>query len=135
MDEIKLGELVGGAVQEKFQQSFAKVMENLLDVNTSFKAKRAINIKLTFDVNETRDDAKVHIDVTEKLAPQAGIETGLAIGRNLRTGKVECEEYGKYIKGQMQLNANAVTVDGQTVDTETGEVLEKDNVVDLRKKA
>lgn len=132
---VELAELVGGALQEKFQNSFSRVLENLLDINTSFKAKRSITIKLSFEENEQRDDVKVHIDVSEKLAPQAAMETSFAFGRNLQTGEIEVEEYGKQIKGQMSFldktQTKVITVGEDVVDTETGEVV--DNVVDLRK--
>lgn len=138
MSNVKLEELVGGALQEKFESSFRRVLENMLDHSTSFKAKRNINIKLTFEENEQRDDIKVHIDVTEKLAPQAAIETSFMFGRNLKTGEIEAQEYGKQIKGQMSFldktHTEVIDVGGDMVDTETGEIMES-NVVDLRKKA
>lgn len=43
------------------------------------------------------------------------------------------EEYGKQIKGQ--LSFKDVQSELKVVDTETGEILENNNVVDLRKKA
>lgn len=137
MENVKLEELVGGALQEKFQSSFRRVLENMLDINTSFKAKRSITIKLTFEENEQRDDIKAHIDVSEKLAPQQAIETSFAFGKNLKTGEIEVEEYGKQIKGQMSfLNKDKSQIvdmgNGDMVDTETGEVV-SDKVVDLRK--
>ena len=64
MNKIELQNLVGGALQEKFEKAFAKVIENLQDSNTSFKVKRGITIKLTFDQNEERDDVSVSIDVS-----------------------------------------------------------------------
>ena len=125
MQEVRLAELVGGALQEKFQNSFEKVLENMLDINTPYKARRAINIKLSFDQNEQRDDIKVSIDVTEKLAPQGAIETSFSFGRNLKTGEIMVEEYGKQIKGQMSLKDFQPkledTGDGRQVDTKTGE--------------
>ena len=133
MQEVRLAELVGGALQEKFQNSFEKVLENMLDINTPYKARRAINIKLSFDQNEQRDDIKVSIDVTEKLAPQGAIETSFSFGRNLKTGEIMVEEYGKQIKGQMSLKDFQPkledTGDGRQVDTKTGEI------IDLRRKA
>lgn len=133
MQEVRLAELVGGALQEKFQNSFEKVLENMLDINTPYKARRGINIKLSFDQNEQRDDIKVSIDVTEKLAPQGAIETSFSFGRNLKTGEIMVEEYGKQIKGQMSLKDFQPkledTGDGRQVDTKTGEI------IDLRRKA
>lgn len=139
MNKVELQELVGGALQEKFSKSFEKVVENLQDLNTSFKVKRKITITLSFDQNEARDDVSVSVDVAEKLAPQQGMNTKFFIGKDLKTGEVFAEEYGKQIRGQMSISdleiapANENTVD--VVDTETGEVLETGKVVDLRKAA
>lgn len=135
MNKVDLNDLVGGALQEKFSKAFEKVIENLQDQNTSFKVKRKITIELSFDQNETRDDVSVSVDVKEKLAPQAGMKTSFFIGKDLKTGEVYAEEYGKQIKGQMSLK-DYESQGGQTVDTETGEVLTKQpEVVDFRKAA
>ena len=139
MNKVELKDLVGGALQEKFNKAFEKVIENLQDQNTSFKVKRAITIKLSFDQNEARDDVSVSVDVSEKLAPQAGLKTSFYIGKDLKTGEVYAEEYGKQIRGQMSLNdfkSPIKMIDGDVVDTETGEILKEENkVIDLRKVA
>lgn len=139
MNKVELKDLVGGALQEKFSKAFEKVIENLQDQNTSFKVKRAITIKLSFDQNEARDDVSVSIDVSEKLAPQAGMKTSFYIGKDLKTGEIYAEEYGKQIRGQMSLDdykQPLQVIDGDVVDTETGEILKKENnVIDLRKAA
>lgn len=137
MNTVNLKDLVGGALQEKFNKAFEKVIENLRDQNTSFKVKRAITIKLSFDQNEARDDVSVSVDVSEKLAPQAGMKTSFYIGKDLKTGEIIAEEYGKQIRGQMSLDdyqQKVEVIDGKPVDTETGEVL-SEKVVDLRKAA
>lgn len=135
MNKVELKDLVGGALQEKFSKSFEKVVENLQDQNTSFKVKRKITIELSFDQNEARDDVSVSVDVKEKLAPQAGMKTSFYIGKDLRTGEIYAEEYGKQIKGQMRLED--MQTEQKVVDTETGEVLTKETstVVDFRKAA
>lgn len=143
MNRVELKDLVGGALQEKFGKAFEKVVENLQDQNTSFKVKRGITIKLTFDQNEARDDVSVSVDVSEKLAPQAGMKTSFYIGKDLQTGEIYAEEYGKQIKGQMSLKdyesrppvqKNVQKIDGDVVDTETGEVIGTE-IVDFRKVA
>lgn len=135
MNKVELQDLVGGALQEKFSKSFEKVVQNLQDQNTSFKVKRKITIELSFDQNEARDDVSVSVDVKEKLAPQAGMKTSFYIGKDLRTGEIYAEEYGKQIKGQMRLED--LQSEQKAVDTETGEVLTKETstVVDFRKAA
>ena len=143
MNRVELKDLVGSALQEKFSKAFEKVVENLQDQNTSFKVKRGITIKLTFDQNEARDDVSVSVDVSEKLAPQAGMKTSFYIGKDLQTGEIYAEEYGKQIKGQMSLKdyesrppvqENVQKIDGDVVDTETGEVIGTE-IVDFRKVA
>lgn len=139
MNKVELKDLVGGALQEKFSKAFERVIENLQDQNTSFKVKRAITIKLGFDQNEMRNDVSVSIDVAEKLAPQAGMKTSFYIGKNLKTGELFAEEYGKQIKGQMNIDdvmaEQQTAIEGKIVDTDTGEILEEQpssKVVDLR---
>ena len=39
MNTVELQSILGGALQEKFNKSFEKVIDNLQDVNTSFKVK------------------------------------------------------------------------------------------------
>ena len=132
-------------MQEKFEKAFEKVVENMQDVNTSFRIKRGINIKLSFSQNEMRDEVLCDIDVVEKLAPQAAMRTQFAVGKDLRTGELYAEEFGKQIKGQMSINdyvdpepqkteQKVEEVNGKTVDTETGEIV-TDTVVDFRKAA
>lgn len=128
MSKIDLREMVGGALQDKFQHSFERVMENLQDRNTPFKDKREIVIKMTFAQNEQRDNVVASVKVTEKLASQGELITQFAMGKDLRTGEVIVEEYGNQLKGQTSMDTSTVA----NVDMETGEVLE-DTVVDFRK--
>lgn len=48
MARLKLDELAGGAAQEKFDRSFSKVAQNLMDVNCPFDKKRAITMQFEF---------------------------------------------------------------------------------------
>lgn len=139
MNSVKLEELVGGALQEKFSRALENVLENLQNPNTPYKNKRGITIKMTFEQNESRDDVKVGIDVQEKLSPQTPLITSFAVGKDLRSGGLYIEEYGKQIKGQMNLSdvynqAIKQEIDGKAIDTDTGEIREEpEKVVDLRK--
>lgn len=139
MNKVGLQDIVGGQLQEKFNRAFEKVVENLQDPNTSFKVKRGIDIKLGFTQNENMDDVKVSVVVSEKLAPQQDMSTSFYIGKDLQTGEVFAEEYGKQVRGQMSLNEIAPveqTVSAEVIDTETGEILEDaGTVVDFRKAA
>lgn len=128
MNKVDLKEMMGGALQAKFQHSFERVMENLQDRNTPYKDKREIVIKMTFAQNEARDSVVASVKVQEKLASQGELITQFAMGKDLRTGEVIVEEYGNQLKGQTSMDTSTVA----NVDMETGEVLE-DTVVDFRK--
>ncbi len=115
MLESQLEKIARGAVQEKFSRSFARVIENVLDPNTSFKDARKITITLKFTQNEGRDDVSCDVSVVEKLAATVPTKTSFAVGKGLKTGRVYAEEYGR----------NQMSIDDMKVDRETGEVTVK----------
>lgn len=139
MELLKLEEFMGGALQERANAAMKKVLENMQDPNTPYKVKRGIIIKIGFTKNEDRNDAMVEMSTETKLAPASPVRTMMSVGRNLENGEVYAEEYGKQIKGQMSLDLTPPPVqeiDGDMVDTDTGEVLAGGNkVIDLRKAA
>lgn len=133
MAKVSLEQMIGGALQEQFGKSFDRVIENLADPNTGFKEARKITIELKFTQNEGRDDVSCAITVKEKLAAQAPMNTAFMVGKNLKTGEMFAEEYGRHnrLKGQ-------TSFDDMNVDPNTGEVLEGKQpvnveIVDLRK--
>ena len=133
--KVSLEEILGGGLQEQFTKSFEKVIANLADPNTAFKPCRKITIELKFTQNEARDDVSVAVSVKEKLEAQAPMSTAFMIGKNLKTGEMYAEEYGRHnhLKGQ-------TTFEDMDVDPATGEVLEEQpktapTVLDLRRVA
>lgn len=107
---MDLSKLANGAVQEKFQHAFAKVLENLTDPNTPYKNKRSIELKLQFEQNEDRDDVKCSISVNTKLAPVHPVKTSFGVFKDLKEGTVKAEEYGSQLRGQTHLPANKKVV-------------------------
>lgn len=136
MSKVNLEEFAGGALQEKFDDAVEKVLANMLDPNTPWKNKRKIAVEITFEQNEDRDDSSVNVSVVTKLAPVKPIGTRMAIGKNLKTGEVFAEEYGSQCRSQMTMDdyqkQQETEVDGKTVDTETGEIMDDSRVVDFR---
>ncbi len=135
---ISLQEIAGGALQEKADQAFAKVLENMQDPNTPWKNKRKINICLSFEQNEERTDCTCDIAVDTKLAAVKPVSTKFCTEKDLDTGRIFAQEYGPGIKGQMSfddvetdMGEKTVIVSGQAVDPETGEIKEN-AVVDFR---
>lgn len=117
---VSLETICGGVLNEKFQKSLEKVLENLQNPNTPYKPVRGITISIAFAQNEKRDDVKCTIQVKEKLVPMEAVSTAFAVGRDLATGKVVAEEYGKQIPGQMSI----ADYEGEKVDTTTGEIID-----------
>lgn len=135
MEEVELKNIAGGALQAKFNKAMEAVVANLLDPNTPSKDKRKITIEMTFVTDVVRTQVAATVSVKQKLAPLHPINTQFGIGKNLKDGGNFIEEYGQYLPGQMALNENVneQTINGQVVDTDTGEVLES-KVVDYRKR-
>ena len=127
MKKVSLEEIAGGALQEQFEKAFAKVVDNLADPNTSFKEARKITITLKFTQNEQRDDVACDVLVAEKLAAQTATRTAFAVGKNLKTGEMFVNEYGR----------NQMTINDLGIDTETGEVTDEKpsfgKIIDMRK--
>lgn len=132
MNTIELQGILGGALQEKFNKSFERIIDNLQDVNTSSRDKRKITISLEFTQNELRDDVAVKINVVEKLAPQTPMKTAFSIGKDLRTGELYATEYGKQIPGQMSMGD--LKMDDGKGETQAADVkTDNSSVVDFRK--
>lgn len=131
MNRIKLNELTGGQLQEKFDHAFYNVMQNMQDVNTPYKDKRKITIDLVFEQNEARDNVMVDVKVSEKLAGQSPVATRLYVGKDLQTGEIKFEEYGSQLRGQLTIDDTEEQP--LAVDPETGEVIEPEKVLDFRK--
>lgn len=127
MKKVSLEEIAGGALAEQFGKAFERVVENLADPNTSYKEARKITITLKFTQNEHRDDVVCDVAVTEKLATQAATRTAFAVGKNLKTGEMYAEEYGR----------NQMSINDVLVDEETGEIQEETptqaKIIDMRK--
>ena len=84
--EISLQELAGGALQEKVNQAFEKVMQNMQDPNTPWKNKRKITVGITFAQNEDRTDCTCDISVDTKLAAVKPVSTKFCTQKDLATG-------------------------------------------------
>lgn len=130
---LDLNSFAGGSLKEQFERAFLKVLDNLTDYNTPYKDKRKISIDLTFEQNEQRNDMDVKISVKTKLASSAPANTKFAIAKDLETGRLCAEEYGRGIKGQMSITdypdavpelEGLTEIDGKTVDMATGEVID-----------
>lgn len=104
MLHVDLSQLAGGTLQEKFDREITRVIDNMQDPNTPFGEKRKITINISFVQNEMRDDAKIEISLNSKLAGVISAKTNFAMGKDLKSGEVVVNEYGKQIPGQMSFS-------------------------------
>lgn len=97
--------IAAGAVPERVNEAFRKVMDNILDPNTKATTKRAITITYTFAPDEDRADIKIGIEVKEKTAPLKSVSTGLYMMADADGIPVALE--------QMPMPAGQMTFDGK----------------------
>lgn len=112
--QINLQELAGGAVAERFNREFQKVLNNIADPNTEAKKKRKVQMTVTVTPNEDRTLATITILAKPTLEPAKQIETQLVIGQDA-SGKAVAKELMSGIPGQTFIDG-----DGD-VATDTGD--------------
>lgn len=96
---IDLSTLCKGAAMELFDEEFQKVLANVQDPNTEWSAKRSIRLDIVLDVSdETRNECRVDVSASSKLAAFKGASGTVFIGR--QRGKFVATAYNAE---QMQL--------------------------------
>ncbi len=146
MRHVNLETLANGAFSAQVNRAFKEVTENIQDPNTDALAKRKVTVTITFKPNKDRNFAPIDIQTKTALAPAAGMDTTLSMGKDLRTGEVDVAEVTTgQIPGQMSIEdaqAAQVSADGLPFDADTGEILEPagekpsgERIVDMRRKA
>ena len=78
--QITLGTMAGGAVDELFIDAMAKVLENIADPNTDHKFKREITLQFKITPNEERNIGTVVVSCGLKRAAVKGIQVGVYFG-------------------------------------------------------
>ena len=116
MRHVNLETLANGAFSAQVNRAFKEVTENIQDPNTDALAKRKVTVTITFKPNKDRNFAPIDIQTKSALAPAAGMDTTLSMGKDLRTGEVDVAEVTTgQIPGQMSIEdaqAAQVSADG-----------------------
>ena len=129
MRHFNLETFAGGELSRQINRDIEAVMRNVVDPNTDVKAKRKITVTIEFKPNEQRNFITTNVNSKPTLAPALGAVTALGVQQDLTSGAIDVAEIGS------KMPEATVKVEGKTVDTETGEIMEKGSkVVDLRKK-
>ena len=102
--KFDIKELARGAVMEQFDIEFEKVIANIMNPNTPWKATRKITLEITLKANdEDRDMVSVAANAKIRMAPYSPINAQIAIGKV--NGEYVAEEIVKgQIKGQTNID-------------------------------
>lgn len=101
-EEVRLDTLLGGAVEERFNDALQEVLQNIMDPNTAHANQRKITLEIKFKPNEDRDESDIDFQVKTALAPPKPLGSRLLIGKD--KGKAVAVEYSKQIPGQVDIN-------------------------------
>ena len=67
--KMSLSNLASGKAAARFDDELGKMLENIVDPNTSAKAPRVINLRVVLRPDEDRRNLDVDIAVTSRVAP------------------------------------------------------------------
>lgn len=115
--QLELQKLAGGALQELFDNDLQKILENIADVNTSYKAARKLTLELIFKpTDEDREIVMVEAKTKTSTAPVNGVATKIMLDRV--GNKVSATEFGNALKNQMTVDDFTENEDMKPEDTE-----------------
>lgn len=121
--QLELQKLAGGALQELFDNDLQKVLQNITDVNTSYKAARKLTLEIVFKpADEDREIVLVEAKTKTSLASVNGVATKIMIDRS--GDRVSAAEFGNALKNQM-------TVD-DFVEPKSASAEDDENVVNFK---
>ncbi|PFJ16519.1 replication terminator protein [Bacillus cereus] len=132
---IDLNSLADGAVAEKVDAEFKRVLKNMSDPNTDPTKARSITLTLTFKGNKKREIWECTSKVSSKLVPVKEVESTFIVGRD-EYGDVVGRELNSGVKGQMYIDGDGdVATDvGEKVAAEAAsKETEPAQIVDWRK--
>lgn len=129
---LNLSQLANGGIQEKINSELEKVLDNIMDPNTSPKEKRKLVITLTFSPNEDRSLITTEANIKPSLAAQNNVSTMIMAEKDWKTGEIYANELQSGAKGQTFFDNNGY------LRTDTGELIEdkaeSSTIVDFNKK-
>ncbi|NCD04922.1 MAG: hypothetical protein EOL97_02275 [Spirochaetia bacterium] len=79
----KIGDIGSGVIEEQFNRSLSKVLENIEDPATEATNTRKITLGITFKPTKDRGLAEVEIKCSEALAPVKSDKVSVLIDRDV----------------------------------------------------
>jgi len=142
MQHINLETFANGAFSAQVNRAIEEVAKNIQDPNTDASVARKVTVTIGFKPNQERNFIATAVQTKTTLAPALGAVTALGMGKDLKTGEVDCVEIGSQIPGQLSLNLEEPEAEPQEetargYDPSTGEIFEtepkaENKVINLR---
>lgn len=119
-ERVSLSNLGEGAAIELFDLELQRVLDNIIDENTSPGVVREVNLKIKIKPDQDREWGSVQIAATSKLAAVTPYPTQIIIGKDRGQG-VATEHNPKQLSMRQQLAArkaseNVVSIKGESND-------------------
>lgn len=93
---LSLASLGRGAAIERFDDELQRVLNNIIDPNTS-DSVRSVTLKVTFKPNESREQCAVQISCASKLGTSKPVPATIYVGRG-KDGAVAIEHDPKQLQ-------------------------------------
>lgn len=81
-ENVNLGNICGGAVEEVFQRELSSILENIGDVNTAPESKRKMTLEFTFEPFPDRSGAQVTFACKSKVVPVEAVKGTMFLQRS-----------------------------------------------------
>ena len=126
---ISLDKFAKGALKAQFNRELQKVTANVLDPNTSAKAKRTITITVSISPDDDREMGGVVIATKSTLCPVNAVNTKLVFGYDEVDREGVASELNAEMLGQVDMEEMEAEIQRRNAESEA-EAAEK--VIDLR---
>ncbi|AFQ19890.1 MULTISPECIES: hypothetical protein [Bacillus cereus group] len=100
---IDLNSFANGAVAERFDEEFERVLENMSDLNTDPKKPRTITLTLTITGDKKREVWDCQVQAKSKLAPTIEVGSKILMERD-ENGQIVGQELASGVKGQYYID-------------------------------
>ena len=105
MDKKSILQMARGAIEERMDYEMARVIDNILDLNTKPTAKRKVTLTVEIEPDDMRETLSVKVTAKSALAPTNPISTSLFVTAD-ENGEVTAVEMTPQIPGQRMLNGS-----------------------------
>ena len=96
-----ISEMAGGAFQEIIDAEMCKIVDNILDPNTSATAKRKLTVTFEFQADDLRQNIRVIHTTKCTFAPKNPQVTSLYVAGQASTGEMQIVEMTPQVPGQL----------------------------------